>query len=58
MLDKAEVSDAEIVRQVAEKDNELAKLVEARLRVLRLERIVTPAPPFAKRPGEPQAVPH
>ncbi len=58
MVDNEQISDAEIVQQVAEKDNALAQLVAARLRALRLRCIVTPAPAFAPRPGEPQAVPH
>ncbi len=58
MVDNEQITDAEIVQQVAEKDVELSKQVAARLRALRLRCIVTPAPAFAPRPGEPQAVPH
>lgn len=39
MIDNDEVSDADLVRLVAEKDHRLAAQVQARLRRLRLERV-------------------
>lgn len=48
MIDNDKISDGEIVRLVQAKDNELAKLVQARLRRLRLARVIT-SPPH--RPG-------
>ena len=52
MTDNPLISDAEIVRLVAEKDNEAAKLVESRLRVLRLRLVVAQPKPDQRQPGD------
>ena len=45
MLDDPALTDAELAERVAVHDLELAKKIRARLRVLRLARMVTAEPP-------------
>lgn len=48
MVDNQRLSDAELAARVAAHDPELAKLIRARLRRLRLERLVTPEQALAQ----------
>lgn len=54
MTDDATLTDAELAERVAAYDPELAKQIRARLRVLRLARIVTAEPPPVRDPASPQ----
>jgi hypothetical protein len=51
MTDDATLTDAELAERVAAHDPELAKQIRARLRVLRLARVITTeTPPQPERP--------